>query len=83
MTYRIQYTNEAEDGLSKLGDTQPGEVRSGAESIIGRDPYGPGSCPVRGDRDRREVTVANAFLRYEVGGTVLVVTVLQAVAPFG
>ncbi|GCD93236.1 hypothetical protein [Embleya hyalina] len=83
MAYLVQYASTAEAELTKLSAARQREVRSGIDRSIGRDPYGCGSAPVRGNRDRREVSVAGAVLRYEVSSGVLIVTVLRLVAPFG
>ncbi|MFF7246291.1 hypothetical protein ACFZBU_20545 [Embleya sp. NPDC008237] len=76
--YRVQYANEARDALSKLSDGQRRSLERDVESSIGNDPYGCGSSPVKGNRDRRDVTVSGVFLRYEVSNAVLVVSVLRA-----
>ncbi|MFI6586458.1 hypothetical protein [Embleya sp. NPDC050493] len=80
MSYYIQYTDAAEAGLAKVDDARRREIKSTADRTIGRDPYGHGSTPVRGNRDRREATVAGAIFLYEVSAGVLVVSVLRAVA---
>ncbi|MET8832191.1 hypothetical protein ABZX40_39085 [Streptomyces sp. NPDC004610] len=54
--------------------------RSASAGPVARDPYGHGSTPVGADRDRREVTVATAIVRYVVSGTVLTVTVVRLIA---
>ncbi|MFE3206268.1 hypothetical protein [Embleya sp. NPDC059237] len=83
MAYLVQYADHAEAELSKLSVARQRELRSTVDGTIGRDPYGHGSSPVRGERDRRDVDLAGAVLRYEVSRGVLVVTVLRLVAPFG
>ncbi|MGC0415470.1 hypothetical protein [Embleya sp. AB8] len=83
MSYLVQYAGLAEAELAKLSAARQREVRAVVDGSIGRDPYGCGSASVRGDRDRREVAVANVVLRYEVSPGVLVVTVLRLAAPFG
>ncbi|MFE2947394.1 hypothetical protein ACFXHK_10225 [Embleya sp. NPDC059267] len=83
MSYRVQYANAAEAALAKLSDSRRREIVTTADATIGRDPYGQGSCAIRGDRDRREVTIARAFVTYEVSPNVVVVTVMQVTAPFG
>jgi len=69
MTYLVQYAGHAEAELSKLSAARQREVRSGVDGSIGRDPYGCGSAAVRGDRDRREVSVAGAPARRSTGGS--------------
>ncbi|MFE3205956.1 hypothetical protein [Embleya sp. NPDC059237] len=83
MSWRIQYANAAEAALAKLSDSRRREIVAAADATIGRDPYGYGSSPIRGNRDRREATIANAFVNYEVSPTVIVITVMQVTAPFG
>ncbi|MFE5330517.1 hypothetical protein ACFRCG_29440 [Embleya sp. NPDC056575] len=52
MAYVVQYASTAEAELTKLSAARQCEVRSGIDGFIGRDPYGCGSAPVRGNRDR-------------------------------
>ncbi|MFF7246280.1 hypothetical protein ACFZBU_20485 [Embleya sp. NPDC008237] len=81
MSYRVQYTNEAEDGLKPLSSGQVRSFKNAVDSSIGRDPYGSGSVQVGGDRDRREATISGVFVRYTISAGVLVVTVTRTVAP--
>ncbi|OPC76428.1 hypothetical protein B4N89_47350 [Embleya scabrispora] len=81
--YRVQFTDSAENNIAKLPATRQRQIKSAADSALGSDPYGNGSSSVRGNRDRRDVTLANAILTYEVSPNVVVVTVVQVVAPFG
>ncbi|MGC0417517.1 hypothetical protein [Embleya sp. AB8] len=80
MSYRVQYTNEAEDGLKPLSAGQVRAFKNAVDSSIGRDPYGSRSTQVGNDRDRREATISGVFVRYTISAGVLVVTVTRAVA---
>ncbi|MYV97211.1 hypothetical protein [Streptomyces sp. SID3343] len=80
MSYRVQYTNQAEDGLKPLSAAQIRTFKNAVDSSIGRDPYSSGSSQVGNDRDRREATVSGVFVRYTVSAGVLVVTVTRTVA---
>ncbi|MER7048385.1 hypothetical protein [Streptomyces jumonjinensis] len=47
---------------------------------LARASYGCGSSPVRGERDRRDATIANtAFITYLVSEAVVTVTVGKAI----
>ncbi|WDN55503.1 hypothetical protein LL058_13450 [Streptomyces clavuligerus] len=59
-----------------------GPLRTRFDSAMQRlaaDPYGQDSIPIRGDRDRREATVAGVAVRYYVSATVLTVSVVRVV----
>ncbi|MFE2873873.1 hypothetical protein [Embleya sp. NPDC059259] len=75
--YRVRFTDSAENNIAKLPAARRQQSNSAADSALGSDPYGNGSSPVRGDRDRRDVTLADAIPTYEAGPNVVVV------APFG
>ncbi|GCD99262.1 hypothetical protein [Embleya hyalina] len=81
--HRVQFTDSAEDNIAKLPATRQQQIRHAADHALGCDPYGNGSSPVRGDRGRRDVTLADAILTYGVSPNVVVVTVVQVVAAFG
>jgi mRNA-degrading endonuclease RelE of RelBE toxin-antitoxin system len=80
VSYRVQYTNQAEDGLKPLSGQQIRAFKNAVDSSLGRDPYGSGSSQVGNDRDRREATISGVFVRYTVSAGVLVVAVTRAVA---
>ncbi|WP_246127098.1 hypothetical protein [Embleya hyalina] len=80
MSYRVQYTNEAEDGLKPLSSGRIRAFKNAVDATIGRAPYGAGSTQVGGDPDRREATITEVFVRYTVSAGVLVVTVTRMVA---
>ncbi|MGW1990147.1 hypothetical protein [Embleya sp. NPDC001921] len=83
MTYYVQFTTYAGENMSKLPAARKAEIENAATRALGKDPCAWGSTSVRGDRDRREVTLANAFLSYDVSPNVVVVTVVRVSAPFG
>ncbi|MFE2046409.1 hypothetical protein ACFXAZ_36945 [Streptomyces sp. NPDC059477] len=78
MRYRITYAPPADDTLRKMNGRT--EFEAAMARTIARDSYGHGSTAVDADRDRREVTVATAIVRYVVSGTVLTVTVVRLIA---
>ncbi|MFI6986010.1 hypothetical protein ACIBSV_46660 [Embleya sp. NPDC050154] len=80
MSYHVQYTSAAEQGLSGLPLTSQYVVRREIQNTIGRDPYGCGSSPVRGNKDRRSASVSTVIIEYEVSAAVLTVTVLKALS---
>ncbi|MDT0270542.1 hypothetical protein RM844_30145 [Streptomyces sp. DSM 44915] len=51
----------------------------GAMRDLAADPYGCGSAPIGGERDRRDATVAGVAVRYYVSRGVLTVTVARIV----
>lgn len=77
--YRIQFAPIADEARKAM----PRETRSHFEREIartlGRDPYGHGSTAIRGDKDRREATIAGAFVVYYVSQSVMVVTAVKLV----
>lgn len=79
MSYRITYAPPADDTLAKMRNADA--FKGAVERTIGQDPYGYGSTPVKGERDRREATVLGAIVLYYVSGSVLTVTVIRLVAP--
>ncbi|GCE00911.1 hypothetical protein [Embleya hyalina] len=79
----VQFTDYAEGGMRGLAEGRKQEIKSAAKSALGSDPYGGGSAAVRGDRDRREITLVNAILSYDVSPAVVVVSVVRVSAPFG
>ncbi|MGC0418538.1 hypothetical protein [Embleya sp. AB8] len=82
MTYHVQFTDYAEENIAKLTSSRRQEIKDAAKRALGRDPYGWGSTQIRNDRDRREVTLANVFLSYDVSPNVVVVSVVKISAPF-
>jgi len=78
--YRVAYTDAAEDGLAGMPPANRTVVKAAIAQTIGEDPYGYGSVAVGRDRDRREASVSTVIVRYEVSASVLIVTVLRAVA---
>ncbi|MEU6536628.1 hypothetical protein [Streptomyces sp. NPDC047000] len=77
MSHRITCAPPADDTLAKMPDARA--FREAMARTVGRDPYGHGSTAVRGERDRREVTVLGAIVLYYVSGSVLTVTVVRLV----
>lgn len=77
MSYRITYAPPADDTLAKMRNAEL--FRDAMVRTVGQDPYGHGSTAVRGERDRREVTVRGAIVLYYVSGSVLTVTVVRLV----
>ncbi|MFJ6661331.1 hypothetical protein ACIQNG_34045 [Streptomyces sp. NPDC091377] len=77
--YRIAYAPVAEATLKQYAG--PAGFRRAMASTLGHDPYGHGSSPVGGERDRREATVAGVFIRYYVAATVVKITVVRMVPP--
>jgi hypothetical protein len=77
LNYRITYAPSADDTLAKMRNAEA--FRGAMVRTIGRDPYGHGSAAVRGERDRREVTVLGAIVLYYVSSSVLTVTVVRLV----
>lgn len=78
MTYRIEYAPAAAASRKAMSP----ELRArfdGAMRALAADPYGGGSAPIRGERDRRDVTVAGVAVRYYVSRSVLTVTVVRLV----
>ncbi|MYY10734.1 hypothetical protein GT204_17920 [Streptomyces sp. SID4919] len=83
MSHRIRYSPEAEHGLAALTATVRRQVTSQIADRVGRDPYGNGSDPVRGDKDLRTASIGQfVIIRYRVHGEQLLVTVVRAVAPW-
>ncbi|MFH8618964.1 hypothetical protein ACH4E8_28405 [Streptomyces sp. NPDC017979] len=77
MKYRITYAPPADDALRRMSGRT--EFEAAIARLVGRNPYGHGSSPVGGDRDRREATVGTAIIRYVVSDTVLTVTVVRLI----
>ncbi|MFJ7419707.1 hypothetical protein ACIQXD_13995 [Streptomyces uncialis] len=79
MSLRIAYTNNAAVEWRSLSGERLKAFDQGMEAIA-RSPHGCGSSPVKGERDRRDATVAGvAFITYVVSGSVLTVTVVKLV----
>ncbi|MER7050049.1 hypothetical protein [Streptomyces jumonjinensis] len=79
MSMRIAYTPAADAELRSLSRERRKEFDRGMEALA-RSPYGSGSSPVKGERDRRDATIANiAFITYIVSEAVVTVTVVKAV----
>jgi hypothetical protein len=79
LSYRITYAPPADDTLVKMRNADT--FRGAMERTIGQDPYGHGSTPVKGERDRCEATILGVIVLYYVSGSVLTVTVVRLVAP--
>ncbi|WP_439673756.1 hypothetical protein [Embleya sp. MST-111070] len=79
MSYYVQYTDLAERGLSGLSSTDRSAIKRQIESTVGRDPYGHGSSPIRGNKERRSTSLSSVVFEYEVSASVLTITVLHAV----
>ncbi|MGW9211243.1 hypothetical protein ACWGR4_30215 [Embleya sp. NPDC055664] len=65
--------------MSRLSAACRRELRSTVNGAIGRDLYGPGSSPVREERDRRDVDLAGpgAVQRHGISRMVPIVTILR------
>ncbi|MGW9205908.1 hypothetical protein ACWGR4_02810 [Embleya sp. NPDC055664] len=50
MSHRVQYTNEAEDGLKPLSSGRIRAFKDAVDATIGRTPYGSGSTQAGGFR---------------------------------
>ncbi|MFE5327203.1 hypothetical protein ACFRCG_12540 [Embleya sp. NPDC056575] len=79
MSYYVQYTDLAERGLSGLSTADRATIKRQIENTIGRDPYGHGSSPIHGNKERRSASLSSAVFEYEVSASVLTITVLRAV----
>ncbi|MFI7277310.1 hypothetical protein ACL02R_27500 [Streptomyces sp. MS19] len=78
--YRVQFAPLADEARRALSAPARTLFESEMSATLGRDPYGHGSCPVGKERDRREATVAGAFVVYYVSHPVMVVTAVKIVA---
>ncbi|MCC3767814.1 hypothetical protein [Streptomyces sp. UNOC14_S4] len=77
--YRVAYTNEARAGRDALSAEHRKLFDTGVGRIA-RDPYGCGSTPASGSRDRRDAAIGSvAFIRYEVSPAVVIVTILRVI----
>lgn len=77
--FRVAYANEARAGHSALSAEARKTFDTGI-SAIARSPYGCGSTPVNGNRDRKDATIGSvAVVRYEVSASVVTVTVLRVI----
>ncbi|MEU9337922.1 hypothetical protein AB0D49_32970 [Streptomyces sp. NPDC048290] len=77
--YEIAYAPVAEATLKQYAGAAG--FRAEMARTLGRDPYGHGSSPVGGERDRRESTVSGVFIRYYVAVNVVKITVVRMVPP--
>ncbi|MFD5557784.1 type II toxin-antitoxin system RelE/ParE family toxin [Streptomyces sp. NPDC127068] len=79
MSMRVAYTPAADAELRSLPPERRKDFDRGMHALA-RSPYGCGSSPIRGERDRRDATIANiAFITYIVSEAVVTVTVVKAV----
>ncbi len=79
MNYRIAYTDDAATERRSLTAERRKLFENGMTALA-QDPYGCGSSPVRGDRDRRDATIGGiAFITYVVSPSVVTVTVVKSV----
>jgi hypothetical protein len=79
LNFRVAYADDARAELVHMAPERRAIFDKGM-AVLASNPYRHGSTPVRGDRDRREATIADvALIRYAVSPTVLVVTVLKLV----
>lgn len=76
--YLIAYAPPADDARRKMPADLLARFDAGMRALAS-DPYGHGSAPLRGERDRREATVAGVAIRYYIAKTVLTVTVVRIV----
>ncbi|RKN38941.1 hypothetical protein [Streptomyces hoynatensis] len=76
---RVVYDPVAE----KAHDAMPPRIRRRFDEVLAgtlaTDPYGHGSSPVGGERDRRDATVDDVIIRYYVSGSVSTVTVVRVI----
>ncbi|MCK8678431.1 hypothetical protein [Streptomyces lichenis] len=77
--FQIAYAPVAEETLKKVSD--PAGFRSRMEQTLGRVPYGHGSQPMRGERDRRTATIRNVFVVCYVAQAALTVTTVRLIPP--
>ncbi|GAA2258689.1 hypothetical protein GCM10010232_56410 [Streptomyces amakusaensis] len=77
MRYRIAFAPAAEEALGKLAS--PTGFRTAVARTLGTDPYGHGSTPVGGDKDRREAVVSRVIVRYMVSTRILTDTVVRLI----
>ncbi|WP_129843627.1 hypothetical protein [Streptomyces sp. RFCAC02] len=78
--YRIQFAPLADEARRAMPRAARTLFETEMGASLGRDPYGHGSTPIGKERDRREATVAGAFVVYYVSCTVMVVTAVKIVA---
>lgn len=77
--YRIQYADRAEAARQAMDPGFRRRFEQAMTATLGTDPYGHGSTPIKGDRDYRDVTLADALVVYYVSSDVLVVTAVRIV----
>jgi mRNA-degrading endonuclease RelE of RelBE toxin-antitoxin system len=75
--YQVQFSPQAEIQHKAMPDRLRKRFDPELRRTLGSDPYGHGSTAVRGDRDRREATIAGVIVGYYVSGGVAVVTVVN------
>ncbi|MGC0417223.1 type II toxin-antitoxin system RelE family toxin [Embleya sp. AB8] len=79
MTYRVQYSGEAQANVDAL----PADIRRRFDADLARlagDPYGMGSKAIR-ERDYRQTVLGGCITVYYVGATVRVVSVVRVQGP--
>ncbi|MFD5321422.1 hypothetical protein [Streptomyces sp. NPDC127098] len=77
--YRIAFAGQAEVARRKMTGLRRREFDTAMSSTIGTNPYGHGSTAIRGAKDRREATVAGAFVVYYVAGAALTITAVKLI----
>lgn len=80
MAYRIAYAGQADAARREMTPDRRREFDTAMKRTIGADPYGHGSVAIRGEKDRREATVANAFVVFYVARGALTVTAVKIIA---
>ncbi|GAB2924075.1 hypothetical protein [Streptomyces mayteni] len=76
--FRVAYAGVAESAHGALPEPLRSRFDAGM-SVLAMSPYGGGSVPVNGERDRRDAEVAGVAVRYYVGPEVLTVAAVRSV----
>ncbi|MFC9067949.1 MULTISPECIES: hypothetical protein [Streptomyces] len=79
MAYRIAFAGQADAARRQMTRARRAEFDQAMAGTIGTDPYGHGSNAIGGEKDRREATVAGAFVVYYVAGGALTITAVKVI----
>lgn len=77
--YRIQFAPPADEARRAMPRNLRARFDTEITRTLGRDPYGHGSAPITGEKDRREATIAGVITVYYVSQAVMVVTAVKLV----